>query len=142
MTDLYNTAMEETINGNPLSYFGATLLHGSYAELMTPADLKEWVSNEDVTKDGTDYLVPSTPLLAERNVSLHFGIKRDSESEFLTSYNIFVDMLQSGIIDLFVPRLGRHYFLKFETCTSYDNFSLKACKIAVKFTEPNPRKKF
>lgn len=132
--------MEETINGQRLSIYGAIMLRNSYAELMKPADLKEWVSNEDVTKNGTDYLAPTTPLLAERSVSLHFGIERATEEDFLLHYQHFIDLLQGGIIDLYVPRLGRHFFLKYETCTMYNNYSLKACDIAVKFTEPNPRK--
>lgn len=138
MADIIDT--EETINGYKLSQFGAIMLSGSYAALMKPADLKEWVSNEDVTKDGTDYLAPSTPLVAERSVSLHFGMSKDNEEDFWVAYETFIGILQTGIIDLYVPRLRRHYFLKYETCSSFNNYSLKACEIAVKFTEPNPKK--
>ena len=72
MAEIIDT--EETINGFKLSRYGVIMLSGSYAALMKPADLKEWVSNEDVTKDGTDYLAPSTPLVAERSVTLHFAL--------------------------------------------------------------------
>lgn len=138
MAEIIDT--EETINDIKLSLMGVIMLSGSYAALMKPADLKEWVSNEDVTKDGTDYLVPSTPLVAERSVSLHFALSKDNEELFWGAYTTFIGILQSGIIDLYVPRLRRHFSLKYETCTSFNNYSLKACEIAVKFTEPNPKK--
>ena len=140
MAEIIDT--EETINGFKLSRYGVIMLSGSYAALMKPADLKEWVSNEDVTKDGTDYLAPSTPLVAERSVTLHFALSKDNEEDFWDFYKTFIAVLQAGIIDLYVPRLSRHYFLKYETCSSFNNYSLKACEIAVKFTEPNPKKMY
>ena len=129
-----------TINDKPLSYYGAMMLAGSYASLLTPAQQKEWVSNDDPRKDGIEYIMPQVPKIKERSVDLIFGIKGDTVQDFLSKYNAFIEMLQSGIIKLYVPDIQRYYYLKYENCTSYDNYSLMACKVAVKFIEPNPHK--
>ncbi len=129
-----------TMNGKPLSDFGAMMLAGSYASLLTPPRQKEWVSNTDPRKDGVEYIAPTSPKVMERSVDLIFGIKADTQSDFLLKYNSFIQELQSGIIKLYVPDMQRYYYLKYDTCTSYDNYSLKACKVAVKFIEPNPYK--
>ena len=63
----------DTINGKPLSQFGATMLSGAYAELMTPAPLKSFLENKDRSKDGTDVLI-SNPRLDEKEVTLNFVI--------------------------------------------------------------------
>lgn len=131
---------EITINGTPLSDYGAMMLAGSYASLMTPPQMKDWVSNDDPRKNGIEYLPPATTVVKERNVDLIFGIKGDTRSDFLAKYNTFITLLQSGLTRLYVPDLGRYYYLKYENCTSFDNYDLKACKIAVKFTEPDPTK--
>lgn len=133
--------MEEVkLNGRPLNEYGVMMLAGSYNSLLTPPQLKEWVTNIPVDADGTEYIVPDTSYVQERSVSLIFGIKGETKEDFLDKYQQFIDVLQSGIIDLYVPDLGRYYYLKYEGCTTFDHYNLTACKIAVKFTEPNPKK--
>lgn len=133
--------MEEVkLNGRQLNEYGVMMLAGSYNSLLTPPQLKEWVTNIPVDGDGTEYIVPETSYVQERSVSLIFGIKGETRADFLKKYMGFINVLQSGIIDLFVPDLGRHYHLKYEGCTTFDHYNLTACKIAVKFTEPNPKK--
>lgn len=117
---------------------GATLLAGSYAELLKPADTKEWVSNENPRENGTAYLPPTEVLLAERSVSLTFCINGDDTSDFLSKYTGFIDLLKSGPLSLYVPDLDRYYRLIYQGGTSFDQFELTTCKIAVKFIEPNP----
>ncbi len=131
---------EITINKSQLSKYGAMMLAGSYNSLLTPPQLKEWVTNIPVDGDGTEYIEPDTSYVQERSVSLIFGIKGETKEDFLNKYQQFIVELQSGIIDLYVPDLGRHYHLKYEGCTTFDHYNLTACKIAVKFTEPNPKK--
>lgn len=115
------------------------MLVGSYNSLLTPPQMKEWVTNEPVEADGIEYIEPDETYVQERSVSLIFGIKGDTREDFLTKYQTFTELLQSGIIDLYVQDLGKHYHLKYENCTSYEHYNLTACKIAVKFTEPNPK---
>lgn len=129
-----------TIDNRPLSEFGATLLAGSYASLLTPPQQKEWVSNDDPRKNGIEYIVPDVVKVKERNVELIFGIKGHNAVDFLQKYNSFISLIQGRIIKLHVPDLHRNYYLKYENCNSYDNFSLEACKVVVKFIEPDPTK--
>jgi hypothetical protein len=128
---------ETTINGKTLSSLGVTLLEGSYASLLKPAELKEWVSNDDPRKDGIEYIVPTTPVVKPRSVDLYFMVQGSTRGEFLTRYNNFVGLLQRSIATVYIPDLGR-YNLKYEGCTSFDHFNLTMCKLAVKFTEPQP----
>lgn len=130
-----------TINDKPLSDYGVMMLAGSYASLLTPPQMKEWVSNDNPRKNGVDYLPPNTTLVKERDVTLIFGIQGDTLSDFITKYNQFITLIQGGIIKIHIPDLERNYYLKYENCTSFDHCNLKACKIAVKFIEPDPTKR-
>lgn len=131
---------EITINGVSISAYNASLLSGSYASLLAPADVKEWVSNDNPSTNGVEYIPPTTTIVKERPVSLIFLIQCQTPSRFLFSYNQFISILQNGINDFYIPELERHYFLKYETCTEFDQFNLTTCKLAVKFTEPDPTK--
>ncbi len=131
-----------TINGKPLSDYGAEMLAGSYNSLLKPAQLKPWVSNEPVNGNGVQYIIPGTEeiFVAERQVDLLFSVIGDTKEEFISNYRDFITMLQSGELDFYIPDLGRHYYLKYENCTSFEHIALLACKIAVKFSEPDPKK--
>lgn len=128
---------EITINGHTLRSLGVTLLNGSYASLLKPAEMKEWVSNDDPRKDGIEYIVPATPVVKPRSVDLYFMVQGSTREEFLTRYKNFIGLLQRSISVVNIPDLGK-YRLKYESCTSFDHFNLKMCKVAVKFTEPQP----
>lgn len=130
--------MEETINGIPLSKYGAILMAGADAELLKLAEVKPGASNNDPRKNGTEYIARTSPKLQERSLNLVFGVSGNSVDDFLAKYDAFVAILHTEFIDLYVPRMSRTFHLKYEMCTQFDNFNLKACKIAVKFTEPNP----
>lgn len=132
-----------TINGINITSLGVSLEKGSYSALLTPAPLKDFVENNDPTKNGTEVLTQKadgTPLsrIAERDVTLTFLVVGDSESDFMAKYANFVGILHAGNISLYVSDLGRTFSLIYRNSTQYDNHSLKACKMAVKFREPDP----
>lgn len=129
-----------TINGRELEGYGVTLLDGSYASLLTPPDMKEWVSNDNPSKNGVEYIAPTTSVVKERSVTLYFLVRGATSVEFLTRYNNFVALLQTGLNIFYFEDLGRSHTLKYESCTSFDHFGVKMCKLAVKFTEPDPTK--
>ena len=129
---------EDTINGHTLSKLGVTLLEGSYASLLTPPQMKDWVSNDDPRVDGIDYIVPETPVVKERIVNLYFMVKGATQADFLFRYNTFIGLLQKGMATIYIHDLGATYALKYESCTSFDHFGLTMCKVAVKFIEPHP----
>ncbi|MDE5906902.1 MAG: hypothetical protein K2G66_04670 [Alistipes sp.] len=127
------------INGNLLSTMGATLLSGGYSALMTPAPLKDFVENDDPLKDGVDVIVADAPRVKERDVTLTFLIQGADAADFMAKYAAFVAELHKGTVVLEVPDLGSCFHLLFGSCTQFDNYRLHACKVAVKFREPNPR---
>lgn len=131
-----------TINGILLSGMGVSLIRGGYAALLTPASLKDFVENDDPLKDGTEVITEideeSVAVIKERDVTLTFFIEGNSRANFLSNYSSFVNLLQKGLIKLYVPDLGQTFHLIYSSATQYDNFLLTACKMAVKFREPNP----
>lgn len=133
-----------TLNDELLSAYGASLLEGSYISLLTPAGIKEWVSNDPIDGDGVDYIVPTDTednidvKVAERNLTLTFLVKGNDEADFLNKYNTLLGVLQRGMVTLYVPDLNRTYTLKYVGCSPFDMFNLLSCKLAVKFTEPKP----
>lgn len=137
---------EITINGTPLSELGVTLLAGAYAALLTPTTLKDFVENNDPLKDGTDVVVPgdsgnydlSVSRVEERDVTLTFLIEGAGSETFLANYAVFIAQLYKGWVVLRVPALNATYRLLYSNSTRFDNYRLNACKIAVKFREPNP----
>lgn len=134
---------EITINGTPLSSLGATLISGGYAALMMPAPLKEFVENDDPLKPGTQVITKDSAgnpiaVVRERDVTLAFLIEGSSQSDFLAKYASFVNILHRGAVTLHVPDLDRYFHLIYSNSTQYDNFLVKACRLAVKFREPNP----
>lgn len=138
---------EITINGLPLSSMGATLVSGAYSALLTPPALKDFVENDAPLKDGTDVIVPGTededdasiPRVKERDVTLTFLIQGKDSGDFMAKYDAFVAELYKGAVVLGVPDLGRYFHLLYGSCTQFDNYLLNACKVAVKFREPNPK---
>ena len=119
---------EVTINNKPLSTMGVAMLSGAYAALLTPPSLKEFVENDD----------PDSPVVNERDVTLTFLIKGTSQEAFLSNYAAFVAELHKGTVTLYVPDLGNTYNLLYSNSTQFENYRLNACKLAVKFREPNP----
>lgn len=132
-----------TINDIPISSLGVSLEKGSYAALLTPAGLKDFIDNNDPTKDGTEVLTKkadgtSLARIAERDIQLTFLIIGDDVADFMAKYTNFVAMLHGGDINLYVPELNSTFRLIYRNSTKFDNYRLKACKLAVKFREPNP----
>ena len=100
---------EVTINNKPLSTMGVAMLSGAYAALLTPPSLKEFVENDDPTQNGIDIIVPDSPVVNERDVTLTFLLKGTSQEAFLSNYAAFVAELHKGTVTLYVPDLGNTY---------------------------------
>lgn len=128
----------ERINGVLLSDMGVTMIAGAYAELLTPAPSKDYVTNDDPRKDGIAVDHAYTPPRKEREVTLSFLICGTSNEDFLKKYHDFLEVLRGGFITLSVPTLGASYRLLYNNSTQFENYRLNACRLAVKFTEPNP----
>lgn len=126
-----------TINGANIEDFGASILAGSFTELMAPAPLKEYIENDDPMLDGiqiADYL----PSVNAREVTLTFLINGSDTNDFMAKHLAFVSLLHKGVFVLHVPALDSTFRLLYLNATRFDNYQLKSCKMAVKFLEPDP----
>lgn len=126
-----------------ISAMGVSLDKGSYAALLTPAGLKDFIENNDLTKHGTEVLThkkdgTSLARVAEREVAITFTIVGENQADFISKYTNFVSILNNGVIDLYIPDLESTFHLIYRNSTQYNNYQLRACKLAVKFREPNP----
>lgn len=128
-----------TINGTALSDFGAILLNGGYGELLLPPPVKEYVTNDDPMKDGTQVDTTHVPRMQERELTLHFLLRGETREEFLAHRQAFLSELYKGFVDLYVPDLSSTFHLLYRSCTQYDNYRLCGCKLAIQFKEPNPK---
>lgn len=136
-------SIEVTINGTRLSDMGVSLERGSYAALLLPAPLKNFVENDDPTKDGTQVITEMTTgesvaKIRERDVTLTFLIAGKSMYDFLEKYTAFISLLHKGAVTMYVPDTGLYYHLIYSNSTKFDNYLLNACRLSVKFREPNP----
>lgn len=129
------------INNTPLGD-SIIMLKGSYDALLKPADVKDYVSNDDPNKDGTEYSVPEDyePKVKERQVTLLFSISGPSNVTFQKNKEMFIRLIQQGLIKLYVPDLGRSFFLLYQTCTSFNYHHPYTCDLAIRFIEPDPTK--
>jgi hypothetical protein len=131
------------INGLSISTMGATLLQGGYSKLLAPPPVKSYISNNDVTKNGVQVLTQKgdgskATLFGDRDIILTFLIKGENKADFFAKYKAFFDFVSDGLITLHVPELESNYRLIYRNCTTFDHYRLNACKMAIKFHEPDP----
>lgn len=128
------------INGIDAGDLGIAMGSGFLESLKSPASLKEFVENDDPTKDGKEIMFGS-PKIASRELTLSFVVCGDSAQEHIRKYNAFVRMLQRGKISISAPAIGTEiYHLKFAGTSGGYSMSkdLTTSKLAIKFEEPNP----
>lgn len=131
-----------SINGTPLSSMGITMTAGWRTALLTPAPIKDLVSNDDPTKPGIRYITEmsdgtSAAVIKERDVTLTFIVRGANDDDFLEKHAEFTRMLHKGKITLHVPAIRQHFRLIYRNVTKYNDHG-NSCTLAVKFTEPNP----
>ena len=133
--------IELLINNTDASTYGVRMGKGFLDTLLAPKSLKEFVSNESRLEDGVRVICPQTPKFASREVTLNFQITGTSESDFKTKRDAFFALLYAGRITLSVPSKSSDVFkLVYEgnSPTYKGGLYGHACKVAVKFSEPNP----
>lgn len=128
------------INGIDASELGIEMGTGFLASLKSPASLKDFVENDDPTKDGKEVIFGS-PKLASRELTLSFVICGDSAQDHIQKYNAFIRILQRGKISISAPIVGTEiYHFKYSGVSGGYSMSkdLTTSKLAVRFEEPNP----
>lgn len=140
-----NIAFIKLINEDDSSYvdldiFGITLVKGWREALLTPAPVKDYVTNDSRLEHGQSVI--ATPKYAKkdkRDVSISFFLEGKTEEEYLQRYENFLDKIAySGEFCLKVPQLKRIFKLVYSQCSQFGDYGLKRGKFVLKLTEYNP----
>lgn len=124
------------INGVDARSMGIMMGDGFLDALDLPAPLKDYVTNDSALRHGKQVL-PITPKIADRDVTLTFNIEGATVEEFNARKKAFISILQAG--DLKIEVLGVMYNFKYIRAQSYAmNRQRTFCSMAVKLNEPNP----
>lgn len=128
---------DATINGRPLSAWGAGLMSGTIEALLTPASMKEYIKNESRLENGSRIITTSAKV-ASRELSLPFLIEGNGKADFIEKYSSFVNELYKGNIALYIPGLKKTFTLTYLSCGKYGSYGDCRAKLMVKFIEAVP----
>lgn len=128
------------INGkDAYATYGIFLDDTALSALMTPAPIKEFISNKYRSKDGK-HVIKHNPKLDEREVTIGFNMTAKDEDEFLSNYAKFCDeVLSKGELEIsttFQP--GIWYRFIYLSCTQFSQFVRQLAKFTLKLNEPDP----
>lgn len=133
------------INGkDAYTKWGVFLLDGGVSALMTPSQLKTYISNESRLQHGkrvirTDEQGNSLTRVSARDITLSFGLKARDRVTLNSNFSGFMQELESGLVRLECAYLPSVIFkLDYVSCTSFAQYETLA-KYAIKFNEPNPK---
>lgn len=127
------------INGEEaLKKYGAMMGDGFAKALLCPVPTKQGIENESRLEHGKR-VIASTKL-SSREVTLQFNIVGTSDADFAHKMGKFTAMLYGGDVTISAPSLGAiTYHLIYKNATVFSlGLSKTACKMSVKFEEPNP----
>jgi hypothetical protein len=132
---------ELLINGeDAYAEWGVRMGDGFLDTLNGYDTLKEYITNNDRTKDGVSY-VNITPKVDERKLILNFTMEGISADDFRAKNNAFKKIMRTGDITIQVPADSSDiYHLKYtgKNCTFARNTERTFAKIGLTFQEPNP----
>lgn len=123
-----------------LGYFGVTLIRGWREALLTPAPVKEFITNDNRLENGVSVI--ATPKYTKRNmreVSLPMFLEGSSEEDYLDKYEKFLEKIAySGQFCLKIPCMKRVFKLVYSQCSNYGDYGLKKGNFTLKLTEYDP----
>lgn len=123
-----------------LGYFGVTLIRGWREALLTPASVKEFITNDNRLENGVSVI--ATPKYTKRNmreVSLPMLLEGNSEEDYLDKYEKFLEKIAySGQFCLKIPCMKRVFKLVYSQCSNYGDYGLKKGNFTLKLTEYDP----
>lgn len=126
-------------NKDAYTTWGILIDTQSLSALMTPAANKEYINNESRLSNGTQYLVPSTPKVAHRDLTLTLQLVAPTEEAFFTRYQSFCNELKGGTLHIWTgyqPNVV--YKCLYVSCTQFTQFMRGIAKFSLKLIEPNP----
>lgn len=124
--------------------YGATILKGSYADLLMPAKPRKRLEHEYTDQNGVkvDKISPLT--FEPKRFSMRFAIKASSDTEFWSRYNaFFAAVAVKTYISLWIYDLNATYTLYYEGCTKVEKLTRIAgsnfvyAVFDIQFLDPN-----
>lgn len=132
--------MELIINGkDAYKEWGVRMGEGFLDTINGYYPLKEYITNNDRTKDGVQYV--GTPKVNERSLTLTFTMEGRDISDFIAKNKSFAEEMRKGETMLQVPNDSPDvYHLKYtgKSCTFAKNLERTFAKLGLSFVEPNP----
>lgn len=120
--------------------YGIILATTGLSVLMTPAPLKEWITNEVRTENGRRYATSQVPKLDERTFTLPIQLVATDEADFATKYGLFCDeVLVRGVIHIStIWEPGKVYKCVYQSCSQFTQFIQQIATFGLGLVEPNP----
>ncbi len=127
------------INGkDAYETWGISMDDTSLSALMTPPAVKPYISNDDRTKHGKEYL--TAPVYVDsRDLTLQLNLTAKDEEQFFTRYIAFCEVLAKGVLDIETSfQAGVVYHCIYQSCSQFSQFMRGIGKFVLKVTEMNP----
>ena len=128
------------INGyDAYNRWGVSLSDGAISTLMTPAPMKERLTN-DVRVEHGSRTSNRLPRKASRDVTLEIHLSARSRTDFFTKYDLFCsEVLATGQLNIVTKyQAGVTYRMLYVSCTQFTAIVNGLAKFSLKLTEPNP----
>lgn len=122
------------------SVYGVVMDSGFVDAICTPYEIKEYVTNECRSDDGTQYLLTDFKA-KEGDLSLNFKIIGTSASDLISKRKAFFELLYTGLIHLYirVEDVTIKVLYSGKGVTYKTNRWRNVASVKVKFKEPNPK---
>lgn len=120
--------------------WGVNMGEGFLGAIDSFVPMKEMIENDSRLEHGKRVLVYN-PKMASREMTLHFTVKGNSETDFRVKRRAFEQELQKVNVEVVVPALGEGVYrlIYLGKSVSYAmNVARTFCTISSKFEEPNP----
>lgn len=120
--------------------WGVNMGEGFLGAIDSFVPMKEMIENDSRLEHGKRVLVYN-PKMASREMTLHFTVKGNSETDFRVKRRAFEQELQKVNVEVVVPALGEEVYrlIYLGKSVSYAmNVARTFCTISSKFEEPNP----
>lgn len=123
-----------------LGDYGITLIRGWREALLTPAPVKEFVTNDSRIENGVSVIAsPKYAKRSKRDVNISFFLEGSSEEDYLDKYEKFLEKIAySGQFCLKVPCMKRVFKFVYSQCSKYGDYGLKRSNFTLKLTEFDP----
>ena len=118
--------------------WGVSFDRSSLSQLMSPAPLKDMISNRSRLEDGVRR-IRTNRKVDERTLRLGFNMWANTDSAFRTRYNAFMSVLQSGKLDIKVSHVpDTVYRCDYLSCQQFGVYRDQLAKFVLSVVESDP----